>query len=95
MDQLVQTRTYALSASTVDDAWEMILGQLQSEMDKTSFETWVKPLQTGQLSGWRVHGGRAQYLRSRLGGSPPAQPGDPDAGRHAGGIRQIASDGGQ
>jgi hypothetical protein len=44
MDQLVQTRTYALPSSTMDDAWEMILGQLQSDMDKTSFETWVKPL---------------------------------------------------
>ncbi len=44
MDQLVQTRPYALPSSSVDDAWEMILGQLQSEMDKTSFETWVKPL---------------------------------------------------
>ncbi|GAP22808.1 hypothetical protein ADM99_02535 [Leptolinea tardivitalis] len=44
MDQLVQTRAYTLPSSTMDDAWEMILGQLQSEMDKTSFETWVKPL---------------------------------------------------
>jgi hypothetical protein len=44
MDQLVQTRAYTLPSSTMDDAVEMILGQLQSEMDKTSFETWVKPL---------------------------------------------------
>lgn len=44
MDQLVQPRAYALRTSSLDDAWEMILGQLQSEMDKTSFETWVRPL---------------------------------------------------
>lgn len=44
MDQLVPTRTYALPSSSVDDAWEMVLGNLQSEMDKTSFETWVRPL---------------------------------------------------
>jgi chromosomal replication initiator protein len=26
-------------------AWEYILGQLQGEMSRASFETWVKPLQ--------------------------------------------------
>jgi hypothetical protein len=44
MEQLVQPRAYALRTSSLDDAWEMILGQLQSEMDRTSFETWVRPL---------------------------------------------------
>ncbi len=44
MDQLVQSRAYTLRTSSLDDAWEMILGQLQSEMDRTSFETWVRPL---------------------------------------------------
>jgi hypothetical protein len=44
MDQLIQTRPNTLTSSSVDDAWEMVLGQLQSEMDKTSFETWVRPL---------------------------------------------------
>ena len=33
-----------MRTSSLEDAWEMILGQLQSEMDRTSFETWVRPL---------------------------------------------------
>lgn len=75
MDQLVQTRPYSLSASSVDDAWEMVLGQLQSEMDKTSFETWVRPLKpVSYRDGVFTIGARNTYgrdwvearLRSRL-----------------------------
>jgi len=75
MDQLVQTRPYSLSASSVDDAWEMVLGQLQSEMDKTSFETWVRPLKPVSFrDGVFTIGARNTYgrdwvdarLRSRL-----------------------------
>jgi hypothetical protein len=75
MDQLVQPRSYALPSSTMDDAWEMVLGQLQSEMDKTSFETWVKPLKpVGYREGVFTVGARNTYgrdwvearLRSRM-----------------------------
>lgn len=75
MDQLIQTRPYTLSASSVDDAWEMVLGQLQSEMDKTSFETWIRPLKpVSYREGVFTVGARNTYgrdwvetrLRSRL-----------------------------
>jgi hypothetical protein len=75
MDQLVQSRPSTLNASSIDDAWEMVLGQLQSEMDKTSFETWVRPLKPVSFrDGVFTVGARNTYgrdwvdarLRSRL-----------------------------
>lgn len=75
MDQLVPTRPYTLTSSSVDDAWEMVLGQLQSEMDKTSFETWIRPLKPVSFrEGVFTIGARNTYgrdwvdarLRSRL-----------------------------
>lgn len=75
MDQLVQNRPSTMNASSIDDAWEMVLGQLQSEMDKTSFETWVRPLKPVSFrDGVFTVGARNTYgrdwvdarLRSRL-----------------------------
>ncbi len=75
MDQLVQTRPSSLTSSSLDDAWEMVLGQLQSEMDKTSFETWVRPLRpVSYRDGVFTVGARNTYgrdwvdarLRSRM-----------------------------
>ncbi|HEX7556946.1 MAG TPA: DnaA N-terminal domain-containing protein [Leptolinea sp.] len=75
MDQLVQNRTFDLPSTTVDDAWEMILGTLHTEMDKTSFETWVKPLRpVSYRDGVFTVGARNTYgrdwvearLRSRM-----------------------------
>ncbi len=45
MESTTQTQTTRIQEPPFLDAWQFVLGQLQSEMSRASFETWVQPLQ--------------------------------------------------
>ncbi len=45
MEQVVSARTQKLKTPNYQEAWEMVSGQLRSEMSRAQYETWVKPLQ--------------------------------------------------
>jgi hypothetical protein len=60
MEDSVQTQTTRLVVDH-QDAWQMVLSQLRSEMSRAMFETWVEPL--------RVLGYRSQVFQ--LGASNP------------------------
>ena len=38
----------------VEQAWQSVLGQLQMEMPRASFDTWVRDTKTSFLSGWNL-----------------------------------------
>jgi len=44
MENSFQTPNPVMQVSDHEQAWQMVLGQLRSEMDKAHFETWVQPL---------------------------------------------------
>jgi hypothetical protein len=45
MESTTQTQPTRVQEPPFLDAWQFVLGQLQSEMSRASFETWVQPLQ--------------------------------------------------
>jgi len=44
MSTMVPTQTPNLRSPGYEEAWEMVAGQLRSEMTRAEFETWVQPL---------------------------------------------------
>jgi hypothetical protein len=44
MERSVADETLSLQFSRIQEAWEMVLGELRAEMSRALFETWVQPL---------------------------------------------------
>jgi hypothetical protein len=44
MDETILTTSSVEGSPSVQDAWQFVLGQLQGEMSRAMYETWVKPL---------------------------------------------------
>jgi hypothetical protein len=44
MDETVLTTSPVGGSPSVQDAWQFVLGQLQGEMSRAMYETWVRPL---------------------------------------------------
>lgn len=44
MQQTAQTSTYQLSPPDYQHAWQMVVGQIESDLSRADFETWIKPI---------------------------------------------------
>lgn len=44
MHQTAQTSTYQLSPPDYQHAWQMVVGQIESDLSRADFENWVKPI---------------------------------------------------
>lgn len=64
MDELVQTQLPAVDIRDPRQAWQMVSGQLQLEMSRTMFETYIQPLQAlGYENGVFRLGAYNPYIR--------------------------------
>ncbi|HTX78928.1 MAG TPA: DnaA N-terminal domain-containing protein [Longilinea sp.] len=73
MDETIQTQARTHSQPGFLEAWQMVLGQLQGEMSRAMFDTWVQPLRPVSLqNGVFTLGAYNPYARdwveSRLAG---------------------------
>ena len=73
MDQTLQVQLPEIEQPGYRDAWSMVTGQLQREMSKALFETWVEPLKplgyndrTFTVSAYNSYG--REWVESRLKG---------------------------
>ena len=44
MDRSVQNQSLGVNQPSFKEAWEMVIGELQSEMSRAQYDTWVQPL---------------------------------------------------
>ncbi|TLN19514.1 hypothetical protein FDZ74_06075 [bacterium] len=45
MDSAVQARQVNLRAPSPEEAWQVVLGQLQAQVERATYRTWLEPLQ--------------------------------------------------
>lgn len=64
MDSAIQARQVNLQAPSPEEAWQVVLGQLQGQVERATYRTWLEPLQpVGFANGTYTLAAASSYAR--------------------------------